>query len=135
MTSFIARIVTATQELVTYPEAKTQEPATVVQKSYTKHDNTGKPAVAAPQEPVTTVDQQTTPVESTNTQGSHTMASLLEENEFLKSELEAYKKELIMAREAFDRELNLYMLAHIASTQNREPCREYMCHECGNIYQ
>ena len=63
------------------------------------------------------------------------MASLLEENQFLKSELEAYKNELVMAREAFDRESNLYMLAHIASSQNREPCREYMCHECGNIYQ
>ena len=62
------------------------------------------------------------------------MASLLEENEFLKSELEAYKNELIVAREAFDRELNLYMLAHTTSSQNREPCTEYMCHECGNIY-
>ena len=40
-----------------------------------------------------------------------------------------------MAREAFDRELNLYMLAHTESAQNKEPCREYMCHECGNIYQ
>ena len=63
------------------------------------------------------------------------MTFLLEENEFLKSELEAYKNELTLAREAFDRELNLYMLAHTASAQNKEPCKEYMCHECGNIYQ
>ena len=42
------------------------------------------------------------------------MTSLLEENEFLKSELESYKKELTMAREAFERELNLHTLAHVA---------------------
>ena len=63
------------------------------------------------------------------------MTSLLEENEFLKSELEAYKKELTMVREAFEKELNLYTLAHAASIQNKEPCKEYMCQECGNIYQ
>ena len=77
--------------------------------------------VAVPQEPATTVHQQTTPTESTSAQGLHTTTSLLEENEFLKSELEAYKNELTMAREAFDRELNLYMLAHTASMQNKEP--------------
>ena len=63
----MAQTVTATQEPVTYPEAETQEPATVVQESYTKHDNTGKPVVAAPQEPATAVDQQTIPTESTST--------------------------------------------------------------------
>ena len=66
-TSFMAQTVTVTQEPVTYPEAETQEPTTVVQKSYTKHDNTGKPAVATPQEIATAVDQQTTLVESTST--------------------------------------------------------------------
>ena len=40
-----------------------------------------------------------------------------------------------MAREAFDKELNLYMLAHTASVQKSDPSKEYMCHECGNIYQ
>ena len=67
MTSFIAQTVTATQEPVTYPEAETQEPATVVQESYTKHDNTGKPAVAAPQEPATAVDQQNQPAHRVHT--------------------------------------------------------------------
>ena len=134
MTSF-TQTVTAPQEPVTHPEAETQEPATEVQESYTKHDNTRKPVVAKTQEPTTAADQQSTLEKTTNTQGSPTMASLLEENEFLKSELEAYKKELIMAREAFDRELNLYMLAHTTSAQKKDPCREYMCHECGNIYQ
>ena len=65
MTSFMAQTVTATQEPVTYPEAETQEPATVVQK-YTKHDDSGRSAVAVPQEPATTVHQQTTPTESTS---------------------------------------------------------------------
>jgi len=27
------------------------------------------------------------------------------------------------------------MLAHTASAQKKDPCREYMCHECGKIYQ
>jgi len=134
MTSFMAEKVTVPQEPVTSPVAETQEPATEVQ-NYTKHDDRGKSVVVETQEPTTPVHQQTTPAESAGVQGIQTMTSLLEENEFLKSELEAYKKELTMAREAFERELNLYTLAHAASMQNKEPCKEYMCQECGNIYQ
>jgi len=63
------------------------------------------------------------------------MTSLLEENEFLKSELDAYRNELTMAREAFEKELNLLTLAHAALMQNREPSKEYMCRECGYIYE
>lgn len=74
----------------------------------------------------------------TATQTPVTLASLLQENEFLKLELEAYKQELITAREAYDRELNLYTLAHAASTTENsiEKYRynEYMCSQCGNIY-
>jgi hypothetical protein len=67
-----------------------------------------------------------------------TMASLLQENEFLRSELEAYKQELVMAKEAYDKELNLYTLARVATmveknTKN-DQCREYMCSQCGDIY-
>jgi hypothetical protein len=87
------------------------------------------------QQPATTVHQQNIPTETSSIQGSHTMTSLLEENEFLKSEIEAYKAELAMAREAFEKELNLHTLAQVASMQNREPCMEYMCKECGTIYQ
>jgi len=107
----MAQKVIVPQEPATYPVAETQEPATEVQ-NYTKHDDSGRSVVAETQEPTTLVHQQTTPIESTSAQGLHTMTSLLEENEFLKSELEAYKNELTMAREAFDRELNLYTLAH-----------------------
>lgn len=74
----------------------------------------------------------------TTTQSRVTLASILQENEFLKSELEVYKKELIMAREAYERELNLYTLAHAASTveksAKKDQYSEYMCSQCGNIY-
>jgi len=66
------------------------------------------------------------------------MASLQQENEFLKTEIEAYKQELTRAREAYERELNLYMLAHEASTTEKsaekERYEEYMCSQCGDLY-
>ena len=75
----------------------------------------------------------------TATQRPVTLASLLQENEFLKLELEAYKKELITAREAYDRELNLYTLAHATSmaekSTEKDQYKEYTCSQCGNIYQ
>jgi hypothetical protein len=67
-----------------------------------------------------------------------TMASVLQENEFLRSELEAYKKELVMVKEAYDKEVKLYTLAHIATmteeNTKENQCREYMCSQCGDIY-
>jgi hypothetical protein len=92
--------------------------------------------VAAPQEPaseaVTATQEPVTP------QPEPTMASVLQENEFLRSELEAYKQELAMAKEAYEKELNLYTLARIATmsegTTTENPCREYMCSQCGDIY-
>jgi hypothetical protein len=66
------------------------------------------------------------------------MASVSQENEFLRSELEAYKQELVMAKEAYEKELKLYTLARIATmsegTTIENPCREYMCSQCGDIY-
>ena len=53
----------------------------------------------------------------TDQQPEPTMASLLQENEFLRSELEAYKQELVMAKEDYDRELNLYTLARVAAME------------------
>jgi len=55
----------------------------------------------------------------TVTQRPVSLASILQENECLKSELEAYKQELVMAREAYDKELNLYNLAHTSSTTEK----------------
>jgi hypothetical protein len=67
-----------------------------------------------------------------------TMASVLQENEFLRSELEAYKQELVMVKEAYDKELKLYTLARIATmteeNTKENQCREYMCSQCGDIY-
>jgi len=80
--------------------------------------------VTATQEPVTS-------------QPEPTMASILEENEFLKSELEAYKQELARAKEAYEKELNLYTLARTTTMSEgttESLCKEYMCCQCGDIY-
>jgi hypothetical protein len=92
--------------------------------------------VAAPQEPasaaVTATQEPVTP------QPEPTMASVLQENEFLKFELKAYKQELATTKESYEKELNLYTLARIATmsegTTTENPCREYMCSQCGDIY-
>jgi hypothetical protein len=66
------------------------------------------------------------------------MAFVLQENEFLKSELEAYKQEISTEKEAYEKELNLYTLARMATmseeTTTENSCREYMCSQCGDIY-
>jgi hypothetical protein len=85
------------------------------------------------QKPVTPPD---TPM--ADQQPEPTMVSLLQENEFLRSELEAYKEELVMEKEAYERELNLYTLAHVAAMAEKntkdDQYREYMCSQCGDIY-
>jgi hypothetical protein len=74
----------------------------------------------------------------TDQQLEPTMASLLQENEFLRSKLEAYKQEMVMAKESYDKELNLYILAHIVAMAKKntkyDHYREYMCNQCGDIY-
>jgi hypothetical protein len=130
--------IASTQEPAT---AETQEPAadidTEMQElevqgaatllSLHQEDETQEAAadVAVPQEPVTP-------------QLEPTMAFVLEENEFLNYELEAYKQELAMAKEAYEKELNLYTLARTVTMSERNttenPCREYMCYQCGDIY-
>jgi hypothetical protein len=66
------------------------------------------------------------------------MASVLQENEFLRSELEAYKKDLAMTKEAYEKERNLHTLARIATMSEGTTieilCKEYMCSQCGDIY-
>jgi hypothetical protein len=82
-----------------HQEAETQE---AIVDPVTSPQKLASAAVTATQEPVTP-------------QPEPTMASVLEENEFLKSELEAYKQELAMAKEAYEKELNLYTLARTAT--------------------
>jgi hypothetical protein len=89
--------------------------------------------VTITQKPITPLD-----ISMTYQQPEPTMASLLQENEFIRSELEAYKQELVMAKEAYDRKLNLYTLAHVAAMVEKktkdDQYREYMCSQCGDIY-
>jgi hypothetical protein len=150
--------IVVTQEPAT---AETQEPAVdfiaEIQESHAQGvatlfylhqvDETQESAVdfvAAPQEPatevVTVTQKPVTPLDTpmTNQQPEPTMASLLQENEFLRSELEAYKQELVMAKEAYGRELNLYTLACVAAMAEKntkdDQYREYMCSQCGDMY-
>jgi hypothetical protein len=57
------------------------------------------------------------------------MADVLEENNFLKSQLEAYQQELVRAREAYEKELSLYTLAQQQTCQMR-PQKVYVKNTC-----
>jgi hypothetical protein len=112
----------AAKLLSLHQEAETQESTAIL--------------VAAPQEPAS--EAVTATQEPVIPQPEPTMASVLQENEFLKSELEAYKQELARAKEAHEKELNLYTLACIPTlsegTTTESLCKEYMCCQCGDIY-
>jgi hypothetical protein len=85
---------------------------------------TAKETMTATQEPVITKSKSTTP-------------DVLQENEFLKSQLEAYQQELARAREEYEKELTRYALertAILAERTTESICKEYMCCQCGNIY-
>jgi hypothetical protein len=99
-----------TQASMSIPVAAPQEPA--------------KETMTATQEPVITKSKSTTP-------------DVLQENEFLKSQLEAYQQELDKAREAYEKELTRYALertAILAERTSESICNEYMCCQCGNVY-
>jgi hypothetical protein len=81
-------------------------------------------AVTATQEPVASQSKQT-------------LTDVLEENNFLKSQLEAYQQELARAKEAYEKELNSYTASHLATLAEQTTesiCKEYMCCQCGDIY-
>jgi len=91
--------------------------------------------VATPQEPAH--EAMTTTQEPVASQSKRIMADVLEENNFLKSQLEAYQQELARAKEAFEKELNSYTasrLATLAEQTTESICKEYMCCQCGDIY-
>jgi hypothetical protein len=110
--------------------AETQESVVDFVSAQQEPDTEAMTVTQKPVNPLDTpmIDQQTKP----------TMASVLQENEFLRSKLEAYKQELVMAKEAYDRELNLHTLARVASMEEKntkdDQYREYMCSQCGDIY-
>jgi hypothetical protein len=75
--------------------------------------------------------------EPVTSQSKQTMADVLEENNFLKSQLEAYQQELARAKEAFEKELSSYTSSRIATLAEQTTesiCKEYMCCQCGDIY-
>jgi hypothetical protein len=104
-----------------YQEAETQAPVSI--------------PVAAPQEPAK--ETMTATQEPVISKSKSTTPDFLQENEFLKSQLEAYQQELARAREAYEKELTRYALeraATLAAQTSESICKEYMCCQCGNIY-
>ncbi len=141
----------APQELATDLTGVTQEPPVgkqkeddldvgVTQKTTTHLTcDTQEPPVENENDEAITEQQSSHPMEpATATEGPVTLTSLQEENEFLKFEIEAYKQELTRAREAYEKEINLYMLAQVASatekSAEKDRNNEYMCSECGDFY-
>jgi hypothetical protein len=91
--------------------------------------------VAAPQEPAK--ETMTATQESVIPKSKQTMADVLQENEFFKSQLEQYQQELTRAREAYEKELTRYALERttiMAERSTESICKEYMCCQCGNLY-
>jgi hypothetical protein len=135
-----------------HPVAETQEPATnidiEIQESEVEgvetllslHQEAETQAsvaipVAAPQEPAK--ETMTATQEPLISKSKPTMADVLEENEFLKSQLEAYQQELAKARESYEKELSRYALERttiLAAQTTESICKEYMCCQCGDIY-
>jgi hypothetical protein len=91
--------------------------------------------VAAPQEPAK--ETMTATQEPVIPKSKPTMADVLQENEFLKSQLEQYQQELTRAREAYEKEFTRYALEQttiMAERTTESICKEYMCCQCGNVY-
>jgi hypothetical protein len=104
-----------------YQEAETQASVSITVAAPQKP---AKETMTATQEPVITKSRSTTP-------------DVLQENEFLKSQLEAYQQELARAREEYEKELTRYALERttiLAERTTESICKEYMCCQCGNIY-
>jgi hypothetical protein len=91
--------------------------------------------VAAPQEPAK--ETMTATQEPVISKCKPTMADVLEENEFLKSQLEAYQQELARERDSYEKELSRYALERTdnpGSTNHRKymqgvhvlPMRRYL---------
>jgi hypothetical protein len=91
--------------------------------------------VAAPQEPAH--EAMTATQEPVASHSKQTIIDVLEEKNFLKSQLEAYQQELPRAKEAFEMELSAYTsscIATLAEKTTESICKEYMCCQCEDIY-
>jgi hypothetical protein len=120
----------------THSVAETQEPAADTEIDIQDLEVEGAATLVFLHQEDETQAAATIPVASSQ-QPEATMASVLQQNEFLKSELEAYKQELAKAKEAYEKELNSYTLSRIATLSEQTTktlCKEYMCCQCGDIY-
>jgi hypothetical protein len=120
----------------THSVAETQEPAADTEIDIQDLEVEGAATLLFLHQEAETQAAATIPA-APSQQPEATMESVLQENKFLKSELEAYKQELTRAKEAYEKELNSYTLSRIAtlSEQTTESlCKEYMCCQCGDIY-
>jgi hypothetical protein len=135
-----------------HPVAETQQPATDIDIEIQESEVEGAETllslhqeaetqasvaipVAAPQEPAK--ETMTATQEPVIPKSKPTMADVLKENEFLKSQLETYQQELARAKEAYEKELTRYALERtttLAAQTTESICKEYMCCQCGNIY-
>jgi hypothetical protein len=135
-----------------HPVAKTQQPATDIDIEIQESEVEGAETllslhqeaetqalvaipVAAPQEPAK--EMMTATQEPVIPKSKPTMADVLKENEFLKSQLETYQQELARAKESYEKELTRYALERtttLAAQTTESICKEYMCCQCGNIY-
>jgi hypothetical protein len=127
----------------TYSVAETQKPPTdmeideILLSLHQEAETQASEAipVAAPQEPAK--ETMTVTQEPVIPKSKPTMADVLQENEFLKSQLEQYQQELTRAREAYEKELTRYALERTTIMTERSTesiCKEYMCCQCGNLY-
>jgi len=120
----------------THSVAETQEPAADIEIDIQELEVQGAATLLFLHQEAETQGAATIPA-ATPQQPEATMASVLQENEFLKSELEAYKQELATTKEAYENELNLYTLGRIETLSEKTTerlCKEYICCQCGDIY-
>jgi hypothetical protein len=103
---------------------ETQVPATNIEIDIQELEVEGAETLLFLHQEAETQATTTIPV-APSQQPEATMASVLQENEFLKSELEAYKQELARAKESYEKELNSYTSSHIATLA--EQTTEIIC--------
>ena len=113
----------------THSVAETQEPPTDIEIDIQELEVEGVETLLFLHHEAETQAATTIPA-APSQQPEAKMASVMQENEFLKSELEAYKLELARAKEAYEKELNSYTascLATLAEQTTENICKEYMC--------
>ena len=126
----------AAEKPATHSVAETQEPTTDIEIDIKELEAQGAATLLFLHQEVETQGAASIPKVPPQ-QPEATMVIVLEENEFLKSQVEAYQQELARAREAYEKELELYTLARTTTSSDKtieNLCKEYMCCQCGDVY-